>query len=84
MFHQEIHFFVMKGLYIVERMINDPYMNEVPLDEFCSYLTSPEMELDFDRLSTQGNKAYRVKEEGQLRYLLLVKENEELLMVVAL
>ncbi len=84
MFNQEIHFFVMKGLYVVERMINDPCMNEVPLDEFSSYLTSPEMKLDFDRLSTPGNKAYRVKEEGQLRYLLLVTENEELLMVVAL
>lgn len=84
MYHQELDFYVMKSMYIVERSINNPNMNDVSLEEFRDYLVTAEMKLDFDRLYLPGNKAYQIIEDGELRYLLLVNMVEELLMVISL
>lgn len=84
MYNQELDFYVMKSMYIVERSINNPNMNDVSLEEFRDYLVTAEMKLDFDRLYLPGNKAYQIIEDGELRYLLLVNMVEELLMVLSL
>lgn len=84
MYHQELDFYVMKSMYIVERSINNPKMNDVTLEEFTDFLVTAEMKLDFDRLYHPGVKVYRIIEDGELRFLLLVNEDEELLMVLSI
>lgn len=83
MYHQELDFYVMKSMYIVERSINNPNMNDVTLEEFTDFLVTAEMKLDFDRLYLPSNKAFRIIEDGEIRYLLLVNIEEELLMVLS-
>ncbi len=84
MYNRELDFYVMKAMYIVERNTNNPQMVDVTLAEFRDFLSTAEMKLDYDRLDFPGNKVYRIIENGELRYLLLVNKDEELLMVLSL
>lgn len=84
MYFNELDFYVMQSLYTLERNINNPKMDDVPLEVFRDYLVTAEMKLDFDRISLPGNKTYQIIEDGELRYLLLVNMEEELLMVLSL
>lgn len=83
-FNLALDFYVMRSMYIVERVINNPRMVQVNLEEFIDYLVTEEMKLDYDRLYFPENKAYRITEDSELRYLLLVNKAEELLMVLSL
>lgn len=84
MYNRELDFYVMKAMYIVERNTNNPQMVDVSLAEFRDFLSTEEMKLDYDRLEFPGNKVYRIIENRELRYLLLVNKDEELLMVLSL
>lgn len=83
-FNRPVDFFILRSIYIAERHIYHCSMRNMTLEDFEDYLLTPEMKRDYARLYRQGCKAYKVVEDDEICYTMLVTDTEELLMVVSI